>query len=90
MINSIPWIVGLSGLLGLLALIFRNKGIEQAEQLIQSQTKAEDAPLAAQQAADVAQVKVDDAGIQALKDEREKLRNEYLTDQQKADTWNQK
>jgi hypothetical protein len=74
----------------LLALIFRNKIIDLTAKAAEAQVVAKDAPLVAQQAEDQAKIKQTDDSIQQLKDERERLRNQYVTDQQKADSWNKK
>lgn len=70
------------------ALFFKDKAKKEEAEAIISETQAKDAPLVAQQAQDEAQMKVVDKGLQDMLAEREKLRKQYVTDQQKADSWN--
>jgi len=70
------------------AAFYKNKATEEETKAVVSETQAKDAPLVAQQAQDEAQLKTVDKGIQDMLAEREKLRNQYVTDQQKADSWN--
>lgn len=76
-----------AGLAGLIAWFFKNKADRATAQVIESKVAIQDAPLAQKQADDKEKIKEVDAGIQAIKDEREKMRNQYLTDQQRADSW---
>lgn len=63
--------------------LFRRSGSN-----VEQETKAQDAPLVQKQEEIKADIKEVDKGIDEMKAERERLRNEYLTDQQRADQWN--
>lgn len=80
----------LAAIAGLVALIYKAKAEKAEAESIESHVAAQDAPLVAQQQQDEQKIKVVDENIQKIMDEREKLRNQYLTDQQKADSWNKK
>jgi type III secretory pathway component EscV len=80
----------LAAIAGILALIYKTKAEKAEETATESVTAAKDAPLVAQQQQDETKIKQVDENIQQIMDEREKLRNQYLTDQQKADEWNKK
>lgn len=80
----------LAGLAGLLALFYKEKAEKAETSAIESQTAAKDAPLVAQQQQDEVKIKQVDENIQQIMDERAKLRDQYATDQQKADSWNKK
>lgn len=91
--NSFSWIpFVLAAVAGIVALIYKKKAENAEAEVIVSRTQTADAPLAAQQARDEAQIKQVDENIQKIMDEREKLRDQYAkeTDQQKADSWNKK
>lgn len=70
-----------------LAFFYKSKAETSEAKAIISEVAAKDAPLAAQQAQDEAGIKQVDKGIQDMLDERKKLRDQYLTDQQRADSW---
>ncbi len=80
----------LAGLGGLAAWFFKGQADRAKAGSIVSETKVQDAPLAAQQAQDEAKIREVDAGIQQIKDERERLRNQYISDQERANSWNNK
>ncbi len=75
---------------GLVALFYKGKADNVSAEAIEAKVEVKDAPLAAKQEETKEQIKEVDAGIQQMKDEREKLRNQYITDQQRADSWNDK
>lgn len=80
----------LAAIAGILALIYKEKAEKAEASAIESQTAAKDAPLVAQQAQDEVKLKEANEDIQKIMDEREKLRNKYVTDQERADSWNKK
>lgn len=84
----IPIILAVLG--GSIGLFFKSKADKLAAKVITSETKIKDAPLAAKQTENETKIKEVDKGIQDMLDERKKLRDKYLTDQEKADSWNKK
>lgn len=82
----IPYIIAV--IAGLVALFFKNKAEQSSADALIAKVEAKDAPLAARQAEDQAKIKAVDADIEAMKEERKKLRDEYLTDQERANKWN--
>lgn len=80
--------LALAAIAGLVALIYKSKAEQAEAEALVSHTQDEDAPLVAKQAQDEVAIKQVDENIQAIMDERTKLRDQYLTDQQKADNWN--
>lgn len=84
----IPIILAVLG--GGIGLFFKNKADKLAAKDIMSDTKIKDAPLEAKQIENESKIKEVDKGIQDMLNERRKLRDKYLTDQEKADSWNKK
>lgn len=79
--------------LGGLALVigaFLYKIFGKSGSNVEQETKAQDAPLVQKQEEIKSDIKEIDKGIDEMKAERERLRNEYLTDQERADKWNKK
>lgn len=85
-IKLIPFALAIGG--GLLALFFKGKSDKATAEASIAEVKVADAPLAIKQDEVHDQIKEIDKGIAQMKAEREKMRNEYITDQQKADSWN--
>jgi hypothetical protein len=81
----VPSILGV--LATLVAWYYKGKAIDAQDKIITTQVQAQDAPLAAQQAQDQAQIAAVDAGIQKMKDEQAK-QQQPLTDEQRAASWN--
>ena len=73
-----------------IALFYKAKAEKAEENVVESVTAAKDAPLVAQQQQDEMKIKQIDEDIKKIMDEREKLRHQYLTDQERADSWNKK
>lgn len=89
MTNYLILVPAAFGILGtFLALYYKSRATSAETTAIVSQVQAKDAPLAAQQAQDQAGIAATDKGIKDMMVERDKLRNQYVTDQQKADSWN--
>lgn len=75
-------------ILGGLVLFFKNKADNLKADNVLSETKIKDASLLQQELQAKAKLKGIDKDIQNLKDERVKLQNQNLTDQERADKWN--
>ncbi len=79
------------GLLGAgVALFFKSQADKAGAGAIESKVQVKDAPLAARQQDDETKIHEIDAGIQKMKDDQEKMKQQRLTDQQRADNWNKK
>ena len=85
------WLAGAAGILisilALLALFFKNKADQNGVAEIEAKTQGADAGLVDQQNANKRKLDDVNKSIQDLKNEKENLRNQYLTDQQRADQW---
>lgn len=75
-------------ILGVIALYFKGQADKSGTEAVVAKTEGEDAPLAQQQADNQVKLSQINKDIQDLKDEKKRLRDQYLTDQQEADKWN--
>lgn len=73
----------------LAALYYKDRSDKSGAKVITSETEAKDAPLVAQQKQNESEIKKVDEGIQKMIDERNKLHDQHLTDQERANSWNQ-
>ena len=82
--------IALAAIAGVLALFYKHKADKAEADNIESETRIQDAPLVAQQAENAAKLERVNEDIKKIHEEREKLRNQYITDQEKADSWDKK
>lgn len=80
----------LAAIAGIVALIYKAEAEKAKTESIESDTKAKDAPLVVQQQQDEEKLKQANEDIKKIMDERDTLRNKYMTDQEKSDSWNKK
>lgn len=84
----LPFAIGILG--SLFAIYYKNRATKSETQSIIAEVKAKDAPLVAEQNQIEEKKKEVDKGIQDMMVEREKLRNKYVSDQERANSWDKK
>lgn len=90
-VNYLDYLPLALGVLGsLAALYYKNRATKAETIAITSEVHAKDAELVVEQNQVEEKKKEVDKGIQNMLAEREKLRNKYVNDQQRADSWNKK
>lgn len=87
-INKIGTFATLIGGLVALILFYKSKADKASAKNITAETKIKDAPLAAKQDELKEKIKDADNKIKDIMDERKKNRDEYLSDQERANKWN--
>lgn len=80
----ISLIIGLIGLV----LYFKKEADQANTESLISKTEGKDEVLAQEQGKNEQEIKKVDKDIRDLYDERAKLRDQYLSDQERADKWN--
>lgn len=83
-----PIMAVIFAILGGLLFYFKGKADKAGSEALLGEVKGEDKSLVKQQSENQAKLDQVNKDIQDLKDEKKKLRDLYLTDQQRADKWN--